>query len=349
MESFTLTDIQEKLKDMKTVEDQKTFLKELLGPSFELVTRNLETVDSVAQQTDVREKIQALKRKGMTTGGIRAYLKEVEGVDVSRDKISAASEEDIPKMHDWLSRPLSRVYPIVFLDGMHCSVKENGKTVTKCSYHALGINTDGEKELLGIWIADTEGAKFWGHVLLDLKNRGVQDILICCIDGLKGFSKAITDIFPKTTIQQCINHLIRSSSKYVTGRNKEKFCNDIKDVYNAPTEEAGALALQEMKNKWPDFQPFLKRWEKEWAEIAPFFSYPEPVRRLVYTTNPIESLHSEFRRVTKGISPNEESLRFRLWDASRDITRKWSGRPVNDWGMIIAHLSRIFDDRDLLG
>ena len=349
MEAFTFTDIQEKLKDLKSPEDQKGFLKELLGPSYELFVQNMESMPLTSKQADVKEKIQALKRKGMTTGGIRAYLKEAEGVELSREKISAASEEDIPRMHEWLTRPLSHTYPIVFLDGMHCSVKENGKTVTKCSYHALGINMDGEKELLGIWIADTEGAKFWGNVLLDLKNRGVEDILICCIDGLKGFSKAITDTFPKTTIQQCINHLVRGSSKYVTGKNKEKFCADLKEVYNSPTEEAGLVALEEMKKKWPDFEPFLRRWEKEWSELASFFSYPEPVRRLVYTTNPIESLHSEFRRVTKGISPNEEGLRFRLWDASRDITKKWSNKPISDWGTIIAHLSRIFDDRDLLG
>lgn len=336
--------LKEKLKELPSPEERRAYMRELLGPAFDLLIQE----DIATPPADLNDKIKSLRRKGMTTGGIRAYLKENEGVNISREKIIAVPEEDMSKMTEWQNRSLSKIYPIVFLDGMHCSVKENGKTVTKCCYHALGINTDGEKELLGIWIHEKEGAKYWKLVLTDIKNRGVEDILICCVDGLRGFSDAITEVFSNTTVQQCINHLVRSSSKYVAGKKKEQFCNDLKEVYQARSEDGGLAALQEMKEKWPDFVPFLARWENEWNELAPFFGYPEPVRTLVYTTNPIESLHSEFRRVVKGISANEDNLRFRLWDASRDITKKWEGNSIKDWGIIIAHLARLFPDRDLL-
>jgi len=349
METSAREALKEKLKELKTPEEQSAFMKDLFGPSFDLLL-DAQVAERVGKQPSVTEKIQSLKSKGMTTGGIRAYIKETDGVNVSREKITAAMEEGLPKMQEWLTRPLAKIYPIVFLDAMRCHVKENGKTVLRSSYHAIGINMDGEKELLGIWVMNTEGAKFWANALLDLKNRGVKDILICCVDGLKGFSKAIESVFPQTVVQQCINHLVRNSSKFVAGKNKEKFCGDLQDVYNAPTEEAGQQALTDMKAKWPDFVPFLSRWEKEWKEIASIFSYAEPVRRLVYTTNPIESLHSIFRRAlnARGVLPNEEALIFTLWNEQLFIMRKWAGKPIKDWGMIIAHLAIQFPDRDLL-
>lgn len=349
METSQREKIQEKLRGLKTPEEQLAFMKELFGSSFDLLL-DAEVTERIGKQPSVTEKIQSLKSKGMTTGGIRAYIKEADGVNVSRDKITAAMEEGLPKMQDWLIRPLAKIYPIVFLDAMYFNMRENGKSVKRCSHHAIGINRDGEKELLGIWICDTEGQKYWMQVLTDLKNRGVEEIVICCIDGLKGFSKGIETIFPKTVVQQCVNHLIRSSSKFVTGKNKEKFCNDLKDIYNAPTEEAGRLALEEMKSKWSDFQPFLRRWEKEWSEIAPFFNYTQPVRRLIYTTNPIESLHSVFRRAldARGVLPNEEAALFTLWSAQLSLMRKWRDKPLTDWGTIIAQLSIIFQDSELL-
>ncbi len=349
METLTREAIKQKLKECKTSEEQNAFMKDLFGPSFDLLL-DAEVADRLGKQPSVTEKIQSLKNKGMTTGGIRAYIKETDGVHVSREKITAAMEEGLPKMQEWLTRPLAKIYPIVFLDAMRCHVRENGKTVLKCSYHAIGVNMDGEKELLGIWVADTEGAKFWLRVLTEIKNRGVEDVLIFCIDGLKGFSKAIDGVFSQAVVQQCINHLVRNSSKFVTGKSKEKFCADLKDVYNAPTEEAGRQALEEMKIKWPDFIPFLKRWEKEWTEVAPFFAYTQPVRRLIYTTNPIESLHSVFRRAlnARGVLPNEEAVVFTLWNEQLVIMRKWAGKPIKEWGMIIAHLSIMFPDRALL-
>lgn len=349
MQTTTQDAIKEKFKSLKTPAEQTAFMKELLGSSFDILLE-AEVAERIGEKPNATEKIQSLKSKGMTTGGIRSYMKEIEGVNVSREKISLAMEEGLPKMQEWLTRPLAKVYPIVFLDAMRCHIRENGKTVLRCSYHAIGINMDGEKELLGIWIADTEGAKLWQRVLTEMKNRGTDDVLIFCIDGLKGFSKAIETVFPKAVVQQCINHLVRNSSKFVTGKNKEKFCADLKDVYNAPTEEAGRQALEEMKAKWPDFVPFLKRWEKEWVEVAPFFSYTQPVRRLIYTTNPIESLHSIFRRAlnARGVLPNEEAVIFTLWSEQLTIMRKWTGKPLKDWGTIIAQLSITFPDRNLL-
>lgn len=332
METLTKEAIKEKISDLKTAEEKNAYMKDLFGPSFDLLL-DTEIADRIGKQPTLTEKIQSLKSKGMTTGGIRAYIKETDDVNVSREKITMAMEEGLPKMQEWLTRPLAKIYPIVFLDAMRCHVRENGKTVLKCSYHAIGINMDGEKELLGIWVSDTEGAKFWQHVLTDIKNRNVEDVLIFCIDGLKGFSKAIDGVFPKAVVQQCVNHLVRNSSKFVVGKTKEKFCADLKDVYNAPTEDAGLQALQEMKAKWPNFIPFIKSWENKWVEVAPFFSYTQPVRRLIYTTNPIESMHSVFRRAldSRGVLPNEEAVIFTLWNEQLTLMRKWRGNPVKDW------------------
>lgn len=337
------------MQGIKTAEEMSVFMKEHFSVDLGSMIEKEVGSRLALSKNGIEAKILALKTKGMTTGGIQQILK-ADGIDASRTQIGHAIEETLPQMHEWVTRPLARVYPIVFLDGMRCSVRESGKTVAKCSYHALGVNMDGEKELLGIWIADTEGAKFWMQVLTDLKNRGVEDILICCIDGLKGFSQAIKAVFPNATIQQCVNHMIRSTGHFVKGHRKEKFCGDLKEVYTAPTEEAGRVGLTDMMEKWPDFKPFLVRWEKEWSEIAPYFAYSAPVRRLIYTTNPIESLHSQFRREIKTVNifTSDESLRHHLWLAQLDITKKWTGKPLKDWGEIIAQLSIMYPDRLVL-
>lgn len=331
--------IQEELKKAETMEEKMKTLKGLLGAEFESI------VNQKAKQ-ETEKKIQFLKSKGLTSGGIERYLKEADGVDVSRKQISNAMEKLTPEMQDWLARPLSAVYPVIFLDGMRFPVKENGRTVKKCSYHIVGIDTDGQKDLLGIWIADTEGAKFWMRVLNDIRNRGVEDVLIACIDGLKGFPQAIESVFPKTDVQLCINHLTRYATRHVGGEKKGQFYNDLKTIYQAPTEEAAFDALQEVKEEWPQFEPFLRRWEEQWPQLATYFSYSEPVRRLIYTTNHIESLHSQFRRVTNSthLFTSDEHLRLTLWAAQRDITKKWH-TPINHWGEIVAQFAVMYSER----
>ena len=344
--SITLAEYREKVRNIKTPDEKNRLVQELLNADLDAL---FETAESRSESTSLPDKILALKSKGMTTGGIQAYLKEADGVNVSRKQVSIAMDEILPQMNDWLTRPLSRMYPIVFLDGMRFPVKDSGKTVSKCSYHMIGINPDGVKELLGFWISDSEGAKFWNQVLADIRNRGVEDILIACIDGLKGFPQAIEAVYPHTTVQLCINHLTRSTSQYVRGKRKEEYYADLKKIYNAPTEEAGYAELQQMKKTWSDFAPFLERWEKEWPRLSAYFSYSPAVRRLIYTTNHVESLHSELRRVTKAVPvfPNDEYLRQTLWLAQRDITRKWIA-PISDWGEIVAQLSIQYPERVLL-
>lgn len=342
MQTLSNVEIQERLK---TVENKSQFLKEILGTDFSAVMDEM-IASRVGSNEETEARILSLKGKGMTTGGIKAHLKEFDGLQISQGQIANAMENARIPMQDWSTRPLAKMYPIVFLDGMRFAVKDSGKTINKCSYHMIGINTDGVKELLGIWISDSEGAKFWGQVLNDIKNRGVEDILIACVDGLKGFPQAISATYPNTAVQLCINHMTRNSTRFLKGAHKEKMYADLKTIYTAPTEEAGLVALHEVQKNWPDFQPFLQRWEKEWAQIATFFSYSPAVRRLIYTTNHVESLHSEFRRVTNAttIFANDEHLRLTIWLAQRDITCRWV-QPINDWGEIIAQLAIAYPER----
>lgn len=345
----SFAEYQERVKNVKTPQEKSALVKDLLETDLDSLIQGVIAERLVDSGENIPEKILALKSKGMTSGGIQNYFKEMEGVEMSREQINRVMDRTRPEMEEWLKRPLARMYPIVFLDAMRFPVKDNGRTIKKCSYHMIGINTDGVKELLGIWIAETEGAKLWLAVLNELKSRGVEDILIACIDGLKGFPQAIEATYPNTTIQLCINHLTRSTSQYVRGKRKEEYYADLKEIYTAPTEEAGYAALQEMKKKWAEFAPFLERWEKEWGNLSAYFSYSPAVRRLIYTTNHVESLHSELRRVTNAVPvyPNDEYLKQTIWLAQRDITKKWV-TPVLEWGEIIAQLSIQYPDRVLL-
>ncbi len=306
-----------------------------------VAVKKYETVES-----GVEEKIISMYAKGMTTRDINTHMQDIYGVDVSSSMISSITDKVQPLVHEWQVRPLNTVYPIVYLDGIFFKVRSEGKIMTKCSYTILGVTQDGMKELLGIWIAESEGAKFWLQVLNELKNRGVQDILIACIDGLAGFPDAIKAVFPEAQVQQCIVHQVRNTMKYVPHKYKKQFCADLKKIYSAPTEEAGLVALDEVKRVWPQYLLYLRSWETKWPELSTFFVYPQAVRRLIYTTNGIESLHRQLRKVTKTTSvfPHDESLTKLLWLAQRDITKKWN-MSLRNWSEVIGQLSIMFPDR----
>ncbi len=232
------------------------------------------------------------------------------------------------------------------LDGIHFHIKDGGRIVNKCAYTVLGINKDGMKELLGIWIGENEGAKFWMQVLTEIKNRGVEDVIVCCVDGLTGFSEAIKAVFPDAEVQQCVVHMIRNTVKYIPHKLKKNFCADLRTIYTAPTEEAGLSALEAVKEKWPEYGIHLKRWEDKWTELSTFFKYSEEVRTILYTTNSVESLHRQIRKVTKTTSvfPHDEALKKLLWLAGRDISKRWY-QPIPLWGTIISQLAIMHPDR----
>jgi len=306
-----------------------------------VAVKKYETVES-----GVEEKIISMYAKGMTTRDINAHMQDIYGVDVSSSMISSITDKVQPLVREWQVRPLNAVYPIVYLDGIFFKVRSEGKIVTKCSYTILGITQDGMKELLGIWLAESEGAKFWLQVMNELKNRGVEDILIACIDGLAGFPDAIKTVFPNAEVQQCIVHQVRNTMKYVPHKHKKQFCADLKKIYSAPTEQTGLAALSEVKQAWPQYALYLRSWETKWSELSTFFVYPQAVRRLIYTTNGIESLHRQLRKVTKttSIFPHEEALTKLLWLAQRDITKKWN-MALRNWSEVIGQLSIMFPDR----
>ncbi len=297
-------------------------------------------------QSDVEEKIIAMYAKGMTTRDINAYMYDIYGIDVSASMVSSITDAVLPKIIEWQSRPLSQLYTFVYLDGIHFKVRRDGRVITTCAYIALGINEHGHKEILGIWIGEAESAKFWMGVLNECKSRGVHDMLIVCTDGLSGFSEAIKAIYPDSVIQQCIIHQLRNTLKFIPHKDKERVVTSLKAIYTAPTEEAGLLALDETKKKFPEYAVYLKSWETKWELLSSFFKYPEEIRKIMYTTNTIESVNRQFRKVTKTTSvfPHEQSLMKLLFLATQDITKKWS-MPVHNWGSIIAQLVILFPEK----
>jgi len=299
--------------------------------------------------SEIEEKIMALYGKGMTTRDIVNYLREHHQVDVSQPLVSHVTDKVYPLIKEWQTRPLSSVYPIVYLDGLRFKVRDAGKIVNKCAYIILGINDQGMKDVLGIWINDTESAKFWMQILNELQSRGVEDILIACIDGLKGFREAVKAIYPDADVQRCVVHQIRHTVKYMPTKDRERFCADLRTVYGAPTEDAGREALEAIKQKWPQYQLCLKSWEEKWAELAPFYQYPEPIRKSMYTTNAIESLNAQFRKVTKTtmIFPHDEALEKLLWLAQDDIAKRWT-KSVRNWGETVMQLAILFPDKLVL-
>lgn len=297
-------------------------------------------------QNDVEEKIIAMYGKGMTTRDINGYLFDIYGIDVSASMVSSITDLVLPKIKEWQERPLSPMYPFLYLDGVHFKVRDNGRVVTKCAYIALGVNESGHKEILGIWVGQAEGATFWMGILDELKSRGVADILIVCTDGLAGFDDAIQAIFPKARIQQCIVHQVRNTLKFIPHKDKEKVVKSLQKIYTAPNEKAGFAALESIKKEFPQYLLAFKSWETKWSLLSTFFEYPAEIRRIIYTTNAIEGLNRQFRKVTKttSIFPHDQSLMKLLFLAAHDITKKWT-MPIHNWGSIVAQLAIVFPEK----
>lgn len=300
---------------------------------------------SVSQ--DIEEKILSMYAKGMTTGDIETHIQDIYGIEVSDTTISRITDKILPIAKEWQQRPLEAVYAVVFLDAIHYHVRSEGQIVKKAVYIALGINLDGKKDVLGMWVGENESAKYWTTVLNGLKNRGVEDIFIACTDNLTGFSAAIEAVFPKTEIQNCIIHQLRNSSKYVSYKDIKELMADLRSVYAAVDEPAALDALDAFSTKWETKYPKISRsWRENWANLSTYFKYPQEVRRLIYTTNSIEGFNRQLRKVTKtrSVFPTDDSLLKMLYLAMVDITKKWTGRQ-RDWSKIHAQLSIYFAER----
>ena len=296
---------------------------------------------------DIEEKILSMYAKGMTTGDIEAHIQDIYGVDVSDTTVSRITDKILPIAKEWQQRPLEAVYAVVFLDAIHYHVRSEGHIVKKAVYIAIGIDLDGHKDVLGMWVGENESAKYWATVLNSLRNRGIEDIFIACTDNLCGFSTAIEAAFPKTEIQNCIIHQIRNSSKYVSYKDLKALMTDLKAVYTAVDEDAALMALDTFSEHWDKKYPTISQsWRANWANLSTYFKFPQELRRLIYTTNAIEGFNRQLRKVTKAKSvfPTDESLFKMLYLAMMDITKKWTGRR-QDWSMIHAQLAVYFEDR----
>jgi len=293
------------------------------------------------------EKVIALYARGMTTREIQGHLKELYGVEVSPTLISAVTDAVMEDVRAWQARALEAVYPIVYLDAIHVKLRTGGHVESQAVYLALAINLQGQKELLGLWVGEAEGAKFWLSVLTELKNRGVQDIFIAAVDGLKGFPDAIEAVFPRTQVQLCIVHLIRGSLRYVSWKERKAVVKDLKVIYRAPTLEAAETALEAFSTAWDSRFPQISRmWRAHWTHLTPFFDYPPELRKVIYTTNAVESINAQLRKVTKhrGAFPTSDSVRKVLYLAITKASERWT-RPVQDWTAALNHLSIVFEGR----
>ena len=296
----------------------------------------------------IEDKIISMYAKGMTTRDIQSHIQELYGLDVSATLVSNITDKIVEVAIEWQNRPLEGIYPIVFFDAIHYKVKDDSKKViSKAAYTCLGVELSGRKDLLGLWVGEAEGANFWLSVLTELKNRGVKDILIACIDGLRGFPEAITTVFPKTEIQLCVIHQIRNTLKYVASKDQKEFMKQLKGVYSAPTEEAALENLNELEEKWSKkYNLALKSWRTNWTNLSTFFKYPEEIRTIIYTTNAVETVHRQFRKVTKARSlfPNDDALKKMLYLAYRDLSKKWT-MPIRNWPIVISNFAINFQER----
>ena len=296
---------------------------------------------------EVEEKILSMYAKGMTTGDIETHIKDIYGLDVSDTTVSRITDKILPVAKEWQQRPLESIYAVVFLDAIHYHVRSEGQIVKKAVYIAIGIDLDGKKDVLGMWVGENESAKFWATVLNGLRNRGVEDIFIACTDNLNGFSDAIAAVYPKTDIQNCIIHQLRNSSKYVSYKDLKALMADLKAVYAAPDEASALAALELFSGKWDKKYPKISQsWQSNWANLSTYFKFPAELRKLIYTTNAIEGFNRQLRKVTKSKSvfPTDDSLFKMLYSAMTDITKKWTGRR-QDWSQIHAQLSVFYADR----
>ena len=293
------------------------------------------------------EKVIALYARGMTTREIGGHLKDLYKVEVSPSLISEVTDSVLEDVRSWQARPLESVYPIVWLDAIHLKVRARGHVETHAVYLALALTLEGQKELLGLWVGEAEGAKFWLGILTELKNRGVQDILIASVDGLTGFPDAIASVYPKTQVQLCIVHMVRGSLRFVGYKDRKPVSRDLRSIYRAPTLEAAEQALEAFEETWGERFPMIgRRWRENWIDLTPFFSYPDEIRRVMYTTNAVESLNAQLRKVTKkrGAFPTADSVKKVLYLAIMKASERWT-RPVKDWPGALNHLSIVFPGR----
>jgi len=295
----------------------------------------------------IEDKIISLYGRGLSTREINEQIQDLYGIEISSTMVSNITDQILPKIKEWQERPLNEVYPICFIDAIHFSVRQENTVVKKAAYIVLGINDIGEKDILGIWVGENESAKFWLGVFNDLKARGIKDILIMCSDGLTGMKEAINTSFPKAIQQRCIVHMIRNSVRFICYKDLRTFCNDLKTIYTSKNEKLGYEQLQKVKEKWKEKYPTaLRCWEENWDAVCPFFNYSQPVRKIMYTTNTIESLNRSYRKYTKtkSVFPSDDSLMKCLYLATQNIMKKWTGR-YRDWDKILGELSIIFEGR----
>ena len=297
--------------------------------------------------TGFDDKILSLYARGMTVREIQSHLEEMYGAEVSPTLISSVTDAVMDEVKAWQARPLDALYPIVYLDCIHAKVRDSGAVRVKAVYLALGVNLNGDKELLGLWVAQTEGAKLWLQVTTELKNRGVQDIFIACVDGLKGFPEAIEAVFPKTAVQLCIVHMVRYSLNFVSWKLRKAVAADLRTIYTAATIEEAEMRLVEFAAKWSAGYPaIVQSWQRNWARIVPFFDYPAEIRKVIYTTNAIESVNMSLRKVTKnrGSFPNDDALIKLYYLALRNISKKWT-MPIQNWKAALNRFTIMFDER----
>ena len=295
----------------------------------------------------IEEKVISLYSRGMSTRDIHDQIKDIYGIDLSAEMVSKITERIVPEIREWQNRPLDPIYPFVFMDAIHYKIRDNGSVVSKAAYVVLGISIEGNKDILGIWIGESESSKFWLGVLNELKNRGVDDVLVFCVDGLTGLKEAISAAFPKSEIQRCIIHQLRNSFKYVSYKDSKAFSKDFKDVYTAASEELALDKLYQLKDKWGKQYPFaIRSWESNWDVLCPFFKYTEEVRKIIYTTNIIEGLHRQFRKVTKSktVFPADSALEKMLYLASLNVMKKWTQRYKN-WDRVLSQLMIMYEGR----
>ncbi len=295
---------------------------------------------------DIEEKIISMYAKGMTTSDIEYHIRDLYGIELSDSSISRITDKIMPIIKEWQIRPLEEVYAVVFLDAVHFNVRSEGRIIKKAVYVAIGIDLNGFRDVLGLWIGENESARFWAGILTDIRNRGVNDILICCVDGLTGFTNAIEAVYPQCEIQHCVIHQIRNSTKFVSYKDIKALMADLKSVYQAPNEQSGLYALEEFERKWEKYPKIAQSWKQNWATLSTYFKYPQEVRTLIYTTNQIENFNRALRKVTKNKSvfPTDDALLKMIYLAMMDTTRKWT-QVQRNWGVIYSQLSIYFSDR----
>lgn len=292
------------------------------------------------------EKVISLYSRGMTVREIQHHIKEIYQTDISGDLISTITDGVLEEVNSWQNRPLESVYPILFLDCIHVKSRDNHTIINKAVYLAIGINKEGKKELLGIWISKNEGSKFWMQVVTELKNRGLNQIYVACVDGLKGFTEAINSVYPKTIVQLCIVHMIRNSLKYVSYKDKKELCTDFKKIYTSINEEEAEKSLDSLGEKWNSKYPVVEGiWRRNWSGVTPLFSFPNEIRRTIYTTNIIESANRQIRKIikNKGVFPNDNSIKKIIYLSLGNASKKWT-MPIKDWASALNQFEILCDD-----